>query len=83
MNFTPAMDEALQLIRTQTVFYTYRPLPRSVDRPLPVRPRDLTPVYSHGLHASTVGALERRGLVTLASHSLRHGRVLAVEPEED
>lgn len=86
MTVTPAvlssaMHDALTVIRTGKVTYRFRPLRRSTRRPLPITPLDLTPVYSHGLHAATVAALECRGLVRLSPYSPDHGCVLPVDTE--
>jgi hypothetical protein len=75
---TPAMETAHAIIRVNNVTYLYRPLRSSVNRPRPITPRDLTPVYSHGLNARTVQALIDRGLVRLVPHSPERGRVISV-----
>lgn len=77
MPLTQPMRDTLAVIRTHAVTYTFRPLRRSVNRPLPVTSRDLLPVYSDGLRARTVEALIRRGLVGLYSRGTGGGIVKA------
>jgi hypothetical protein len=78
---TPAMRAALDVMRNNSVTYAYRPMPRALNRPLPVRSCDLAPVYSHGLNGGTVSALLRRSLVTLSPIDQHHGRVLPAAEE--
>lgn len=80
---TLTMADALAVIREGGVTYTYRPFPRSVNRPIPVTPADLTPAYSHELSAATVTALEVRGLVTLSPVTEIHGKVRALVSADD
>lgn len=83
VTITPAQAEALRIIRTETVFYEYRKLKPSVNRPVPVTSRDLTPKYSHGLNARTVEALITKNLVTMQARDERHGVIVPVTDDEE
>jgi hypothetical protein len=78
---TPLMQTALDQIRGGGENYRYGPLTPSLNRPTPVRPKDLVPLISGGLMWRTVAALERRGLVRLIPTTPQYGRVVAVPQE--
>lgn len=78
-DLSEAQQVALEAVRAGGVVYRYRPLTPSVRRPKRVTSKELTPVFSHGLRAGTVLALERRGLVRLVPVTPEHGRVVVVE----
>lgn len=75
---TPSQRKALRQIRDGGENYRYGPLTRSVNLPFPVTSKDLTPMFSGGLHAASVMALERRGLVKLVPTTPETGRVVAL-----
>jgi hypothetical protein len=77
----PLMQTALDQIRGGGENYRYGPLTPSLNRPTPVRPKDLVPLISGGLMWRTVAALERRGLVRLIPTTPQYGRVVAVPQE--
>lgn len=76
---TAPMQAARQIIEHNEVVYAYRPLRRSVNKPLPISKADVTPHYSHGLNARTVEALISRGVVRLVAYTPTSGRVLIAE----
>lgn len=78
VRLTPTMKTAVAIIHHNEVTYTYRPMPRSTRKPLPVTAADLTPVYSHGLNPRTVQALIDKGIVTLSALTPHNGRVLVL-----
>lgn len=78
VRLTPAMKTAVAVIHHNEVIYTYRPMPRSTRKPLPVTAADLTPVYSHGLNPRTVQALIDKGIVALSPLTPNGGRVIAL-----
>jgi hypothetical protein len=80
---TTTMMDALEAVRGDDVTYTYRPMRPSKNQPKPVTPQDLIPVYSHGLGARTVQALEDRGIVKLSPIDQNHGKVIAVISSND
>lgn len=80
---TPSMKDTRSVIQNNEVTYRYRPVRRSVNRPLPVTGRELSPVYSHGLHARSVQALIDRGLVKLSPIDQESGRVIEVPADQD
>lgn len=80
---TPLMRTALHQIRQGGENYRYGPLTPSLNKPVPVKPSDLTPIVSGGLLGRTVLALERRGLVRLLPTTPQTGRVIAVPQDTE
>jgi hypothetical protein len=70
-------------VRNADVTYAYRPLATQKNTPKPITEKDLTPVYSHGLRAATVQALEDRGIVKLSPVDQDHGNVVALIASKD
>jgi hypothetical protein len=58
--------------------YRYRPIKGSLVTPRPLTSSEMTPMFSGGLHANTVMALERRGLVRLVALTPETGQVVAL-----
>jgi hypothetical protein len=82
-DLTGRMREALERIGAGGVVYQYRPLNPSATRFKLATPRDLTPEFSGGLHAGSVMALERRGLVRLIPVTPEHGRAVLVAQDAE
>jgi transposase InsO family protein len=58
--------------------YRYRRITASLNTPRPLTSAEMTPMFSGGLHANTVMALERKGLVKLVSLTPETGRVITL-----
>lgn len=82
-DLSPTMMDALEEIRGGEVTYQYRPMPVAKNTPKLVTQQDLTPMYSHGIRATTVAGLEERGIVKLSPVDQNHGKVVALISSKD
>jgi hypothetical protein len=78
-DLTPSQRAALHLIRRGGVTYRYRPLTPALNRPQQLTSAEMTPVFSDGLRAVTVLALEQRSRVKLEALTPASGRVITVD----